>query len=91
MAALTYFVALAFLQSDAGDLLIGEPVECRNPAAAVRRAEVLSRQPHVIGAIALACNGDPNIGEYSDAIVLRKSDAIVLRKYGNVPNDLSSL
>ena len=83
MAYLTSFVALAFLQGDAGEPLIGAPIECRNPVMAIRRAEVLSRQPHVVGAIAFSRNGDPSIGQYSDTVVLRK--------FGDVPEDLSEL
>lgn len=83
MAYLTSFAALAFLQGDAGEPLTGEPIECRNPVMAIRRAEVLSRQPHVIGAIAFSRNGDRSIGQ--------NSDTVVLRKFGDVPEDLSGL
>lgn len=83
MADVTYYVALPFLQSVTGEPVTGEPIECRNPNVAIRRAEVLSRQPGVIGAIAFSRNGDPNLGEFSDAIVLRK--------FGEVPDDLSPL
>jgi hypothetical protein len=44
---------------------------------------VLSRQPHVIGAIAFSRNGDRSIGQ--------NSDTVVLRKFGDVPEDLSGL
>jgi hypothetical protein len=39
MPEVTHYVALPFLQDDAGEPLIGEPTECQNPVAAIRRAE----------------------------------------------------
>jgi hypothetical protein len=38
---------------------------------------------HLWGAIAFKRAGDPNVGEFSDAVVLKK--------FGDVPNDLSEL
>jgi hypothetical protein len=61
----------------------GEPPECFNPTAAVMRAEALSRQPGVIGAIAFSRTGNPATGDFSDAKVIRK--------FGDVPDDLSTL
>jgi hypothetical protein len=50
MADVTYYVALPFTINDDGELVTGEPTECQNPVAAIRRAEALTRQPGVIGA-----------------------------------------
>ena len=50
---------------------------------ALRRAEMLSRNPGSIGAIAFSRTGDPMIGEFGDAHLLRK--------FGNVPDDLGGL
>ena len=61
----------------------GAAEELQSPAAAIRRAEALSRSPGVIGAVAFSRSGDPALGEFSDAIVLRK--------FGDVPDDLSGL
>ncbi len=83
MAELTYYVALQFLQDDAGERVTGEPVECQSSSAAIRRAESLSKQAGVIGAVAFSRSGDPDVGEFSDAVVLRK--------FGNVPDDLAEL
>ena len=41
----------------------------------------MSRDPANAGAVAFKRAGDPNVGEFSDALVLKK--------FGDVPNDLS--
>ena len=43
----------------------------------------MSRDPANVGAVAFKRAGDPNLGEFSDAVVLRK--------FGNAPEDLSEL
>ena len=48
----------------------GGPKECR-------------RDPANTGAVAFKRAGDPNVGEFSDAVVLKK--------FGDVPEDLSAL
>ena len=83
MADITYYVALPFLQDDTGSLIPGAAEECQSSSAALRRAEVLSRSPGSIGAVAFRRSGDPMIGEFGDAELLRK--------FGNVPDDLSGL
>jgi hypothetical protein len=83
MADLTYYVALPFLQDDAGSLIPGAAEECQSPSTALRRAEMLSRVPGNIGAVAFSRSGDPMAGEFSDAKLLRK--------FGDVPEDLSEL
>src|SRR5580693_1527519 len=57
--------------------------ECQSEAAAIRRAEGMSSDPANAGAIAFKRAGDPNVGEFSDAVVLKR--------FGNVPEDLSEL
>ena len=52
-------------------------------AAAIGRAEGMSRDPAYAGAVAFKRAGDPNVGEFSDAVVLKK--------FGDVPEDLSGL
>ena len=82
MAEVTYFVALPFVASDGG-VMAGEPTECFNPVAAAMRAEALSRKEGHVGAVAFSRTGDPATGDFSDAKVIRK--------FGNVPDDLSTL
>ena len=82
MAEETYFVALPFIATDEG-VAPGQPVECFNANAAVMRAEALSRKQGHVGAVAFSRTGDPATGDFSDAKVIRK--------FGDVPDDLSSL
>jgi hypothetical protein len=83
MADVTYYVAMPFLQDEGGSPVAGAAEECQSSSAAMRRAEVLSRIPGSIGAVAFSRSGDPMIGEFGDAQLLRK--------FGNVPDDLSGL
>jgi hypothetical protein len=80
--AVTYYVALPFIRTDEGTAP-GEAQECPGEAAAIRRAEGMSRDPANAGAVAFKRAGDPNVGEFSDAVVLKK--------FGDVPEDLSAL
>jgi hypothetical protein len=83
MADITYYVALPFVDDDSGSPAAGTPEECQSSSGAIRRAEALSRQPGNVGAVAFSRTGDPMIGEFCDAQLLRK--------FGDVPNDLSGL
>ena len=83
MADVTYFVAMPFLQDDAGSPVAGVAEECQSSSAALRRAEILSRVAGSIGAVAFSRSGDPMIGEFGDAQLLKK--------FGNVPDDLGGL
>ena len=82
MTDVTYYVALPFVFSDDG-VAAGEAAECLSANAAVMRAEALSRKPGHAGAIAFSRTGDPSSGDFSDARLIRK--------FGDVPDDLSTL
>jgi hypothetical protein len=83
MADITYYVALPFLLDDVGSLVAGAAEECQSTSAAIRRAGALSKSPGSIGAVAFSRTGDPMIGEFGDAQLLKK--------FGEVPEDLSAL
>jgi ABC-type uncharacterized transport system substrate-binding protein len=83
MADITYYVAMPFFKDDNGSPVAGNPEECQSPITALRRAEILSRGAGHVGAVAFSRSGDPTIGEFSDATLLKS--------YGNVPDDLSGL
>ena len=82
MAEVTYFLALPFIAADDG-VAAGEPTECFNPTAVVIRAEALSRKPGHISAVAFSRTGDPATGDFGDAKIIKK--------FGEVPDDLSTL
>lgn len=58
-------------------------MECLSANAAIIRAEALSRKPGCAGAVAFSRTGDPSSGDFGDAKVIRK--------FGEVPDDLSTL
>jgi hypothetical protein len=82
MAGITYFVALPFDVAD-DSVLVGEPIECPTPTAAIERAHGLWMGLGHTGAVAFSRTGDPATGDFRDATVLRS--------FGDVPTDLSAL
>ena len=82
MVDITYYVAMPFLRDDDGSPVAGAAEECQTSTTALRRAEILSRAAGSIGAVAFSRTGDPMMGEFGEAKVLRK--------FGSVP-DLSGL
>jgi hypothetical protein len=57
----------------------GEAVECSGETAAIRRAEAMSRHAGNAGAVAFSRRGDPNLGEFEDAEIVKT--------FGDVPED----
>ncbi len=81
MTAATYFVALPILKDEQGDWITGEPIEAQQSYAARTTAEALAKQHG--GAIAFSRTGDPQSGEFEDAVVIAR--------FGVVPEDLTEL
>lgn len=77
-----YFVALPFTRLDEG-LAPGEAVECANANAAIRRARAMASSPSNAGAVAFSRSGDPNLGEFDDAVILQT--------FGDVPADVADM
>ena len=71
MKELTYYVALPFRLSDDGQVVAGEPQECRDAGKAVRVATILAADPGNCGAIAFSRSGDPSLGDFEDAVIIR--------------------
>jgi hypothetical protein len=80
--SVTYYVALPFVPTAEG-CVAGQPQECPNEHSAVRKAEAMSRHPENVGALAFKRTGDPNVGSYGDATVLKT--------FGVVPDNLDEL
>jgi hypothetical protein len=77
----TYYVALPFVRLENGSLAPGQAVECPHSAAAIRRAEALSRSEINAGAVAFSRSGSPELGDFEDAVVLKS--------FGEVPEDFA--
>jgi hypothetical protein len=80
--AVTYYVALPFIRTEDG-AAPGEAQEMPNERAAIRRAESMSRDPANAGALAFKRSGDPNLGNFGDATILKT--------FGEAPANLDEL
>jgi hypothetical protein len=72
LATVTYFVALAFMRSEDGDIVACEPKEAHSADQAIRMANSLAKIRPNCGAVAFSRTGDPAIGEFDEAVVLKK-------------------
>lgn len=75
-----YYVALPFTRIEGG-LTPGQAVECPSGAAAIRRAQALASDKANAGAVAFSRSGDPNLGDFEDAVILKT--------FGQVPDDFA--
>ena len=66
--AMTYFVVMPFGRSEEGDLVPLEPVEAPSAEVARRRASAVAATN--AGAVAFSRTGDPDSGEFEDAVIL---------------------
>jgi len=73
MAAMTYYVALGFKRSeeDGGDIVAGDPKDARSAEQAIRMANSLAAKEGHCGAIAFSRTGDPALGDFEDAVILK--------------------
>jgi hypothetical protein len=78
----TYFVALPFVRTEEG-IAAGQGQECPNESSAIRRAAAMSRDAANAGALAFKRTGDPNMGSYGDATILKT--------FGDIPENLDEL
>ena len=72
MTNVTYFVALPFRYSDDGQIAAGEPQECRDAHKAYTVAAILASDPNNCGAIAFSRTGDPALGDFEDAVIIKR-------------------
>ena len=77
--AVTYYVALPFVRTEEG-VAPGEAQEMPNEGAAIRRADAMSRDTANAGALAFKRSGDPNIGSFADATIIKT--------FGEVPQNI---
>ena len=71
MATMTYYVALAFTRVEGGDIVACEPKEARSSDQAIRMAGSLAVKEGHCGAIAFSRTGDPSLGDFDDAVILK--------------------
>ncbi len=78
MGNVTYYVAMGFERDPEGELAAMDPAECQSSSQAISRARSLAASK--AGAVAFSRTGDPNIGEFTDAVVLFSA--------GEVPDEI---
>jgi hypothetical protein len=71
MATMTYYVALPFMRSEDGEIVACEPKEARSSDQAIRRAGTMAAEEGHCGPIAFSRTGDPALGDFEDAVILR--------------------
>ena len=76
MPAITYYIALPFIRTEDGSLVAGEAQDRQSASAAIAAAASMARAS--AGAVAFSRTGDPQVGDFDDAVVLRS--------FGKVPS-----
>jgi hypothetical protein len=79
MPRLTYFAVLPFSRTEDGDFLAEAAIEVRSAEQARSTASRMEGEKK--GAVAFSKTGDPQFGEWDDAVILGR--------YGDVPDDLA--
>ena len=79
MPEITYFAVLPFSRTEDGDFLAEAAIEMRSAEQARATASRMAGVER--GAIAFSKTGDPQLGEWQDAVILGR--------YGDVPDDLA--
>jgi len=74
MPRVTYYVILPFIRTPDGDLLAIEAVEAPSISSARYRAQAMVGAKRgddvIVGAIAFSRTGDPQLGDFEDAVVV---------------------
>ncbi len=79
--SVTYYVALPFTDSEEGPMP-GQAVECQSHGGAISAARALSNTESNLGALAFSRTGEPELGEFTDATVLKT--------FGLMPKDFET-
>ena len=76
MPNMTYYVVLAFVRNDGGEgeLIAKAPAQMPSATTATSRARSLASTKARV--IAFARTGDPDVGEFADAVVLFKAGEV---------------
>ena len=76
--SITYYVVIPYVRTEDGELVAEEPREMQSKAQAEATALALANSK--AGIIAFSRTGDPDIGEFEPAVIIRR--------YGETPKDL---
>lgn len=68
---ITYYVALPFNRTEEGDIVAGEAKDFQQASAAIRTASFMAADPNLCGAIAFSRTGDPAMGDFEDAVIIK--------------------
>jgi len=79
MPRITYYAVLPFSRDADGDFIVEAAIEVRSAQQAKATASRMAAAER--GAIAFAKTGNPQLGEWDDAVILGR--------YGDVPDDLA--
>jgi hypothetical protein len=72
MGTMTCYVVLAFMKShDSGEIVACDPKEARSSEQAIRLVTLLAKAEAHCGAIAFSRTGDPALGDFDDAVILK--------------------
>jgi hypothetical protein len=73
VTTVAYHVALAFMRSgdDGGEIIACDPKEVCSSEQAIRMADSLAKREGHCGAIAFSRTGDPALGDFEDAVILK--------------------
>ena len=73
MPTMTYYVALGFKRSEdeGGEIVACDPKEARSAEQAIRMANSVAAKEGHCGAIAFSRTGDPALGDFEDAVILK--------------------
>jgi hypothetical protein len=80
---ITYHAVLPFKLMEDGSIGPGDAIECPSAETAIVSGEILSRIGGNIGVVAFIRTGDPDTGQFEDAVVLKA--------FGDVPADLTMI
>ncbi len=70
MSKQTYYVVLPVVAGKKGRPMEGVPVPAASGVAAIKLAQRVMASGRVLGVIAFSKTGDPETGDYEDAIIL---------------------
>jgi hypothetical protein len=75
---ITQYIAVSFRRAW-NDFIPGPAIECPDATLAIQRAELMTREEHIAGAVAFSRRGDP--------VSVEVETAVILESFGNIPED----